>query len=202
MMMPVRQALGSGLPYRIASLFLRFPDNSEFAAKQHIADYAALESASDRILDDSSIGFCLIHLPVPHPGGIYDRVTDRFVTAHSSYLDNLVLADKLLGHIRSELEKSKQWDNSTIVLMGDHSWRTTLVWQGLPDWTDEEQMASHGGEFDDRPAYVVKLAGQRAGLRIDERFAAINSRMLFDALLSQKIRSAEDLSAWAKRRAN
>jgi Sulfatase len=201
MIMPVRQALGSGLPYRIASLFLRFPDNSEFAAKQHIVDYAALVSASDRILDDPSTGFCLIHLPVPHPGGIYDRVTDEFVTAHASYLDNLVLADRLLGHIRSELEESKQWDNSTIVLMGDHSWRTTLIWKDLPDWTDEEEIASHG-EFDDRPAYVVKLAGQRAGFRIDERFAALNSRMLFDALLSQKIRSPEDLSAWAKRRAN
>ncbi len=122
-----------------------------------------LEAAADQILDDPSAGFSLIHLPIPHPFGIYDRKADKFVTMNASYLDNLALADKLMGHIRGRLEKSGQWDDSTIVVMGDHSWRTELLWGGSSQWTKEEEIASHGGEFDDRPAYVVKLPNQQDG---------------------------------------
>ena len=182
-----------------AEQFVRFSDSGELNAKQHISDYLALEEAADRILDDRSSGFSLIHLPVPHPGGIYDRVTGGFATKHSNYLDNLALSDKLLGHIRSKLEESNQWNGSTIVLMGDHSWRTKLLWRGTLEWTDEEERASHGGEFDDRPVYLVKLADQQVGARFDGPFAAVNTRRLLDGLLSQQIRSVEDLSAWAKR---
>ena len=117
---------------------------------------------------------------------------------HSSYLDNLALTDKLLGHIRGELEQRGEWDASTVVVMADHSWRTKMFWEDLPDWTKEEQIASRGGEFDDRPAYIVKLPEQQTGARIDAPFAALNTRKLLDALLSQNIRSKEDLAAWAK----
>jgi hypothetical protein len=190
----VRSGLG-----RFASLFLQFSEMNEVHAKQHIFDYVALADAGDRILDDPSAGFVLLHLPVPHPEGIYDRTTDKFVLRHSSYIDNLALTDKLLGHIRSKLEQSGQWDGSTIVVMADHSWRTQLFWKATPEWTKEEQVASHGGAFDDRPVYIVKLPDQQTGARIDAPFAALNTRRLLDALLSQKIRSKEDLAAWARK---
>jgi Sulfatase len=200
--MPLLQFAGGGRAYRFASLFLHFSDSAELGAKLHISDYVALEEAADRVLDDRSSEFSLIHLPVPHPNGIYDRAKDRFATKHSDYLDNLALADKLLGHIRLRLEQSGQWNGSTIVLMGDHSWRTKLLWRDTTEWTDEEQRASHGGQFDDRPVYMVKLADQQVGARFDEPFAAVNTRRLLDGLLSQKIRTADDLSAWAKHAAN
>jgi len=202
LMMPLLQFAGGGAYYRFSSLLRRIYDRNELNAKLHIADYMALETAADRILDDRSSGFSLIHLPVPHPGGIYDRVTGRFVTKDSTYLDNLALADKLLGHIRSRLEESDQWNSSTIVLMADHSWRTKMFWRDSAEWTEEEQKASHGGAFDDRPMYMVKLADQREGARFVAPFAAVNTRGLLDALLFQQIRSAEDLSAWAKRQPN
>jgi arylsulfatase A-like enzyme len=152
---------------------------------------------ADRILDDQSVGFALLHMPIPHMPGIYDRRTDKFASRNSNYIDNLALTDKLLAHIRSELEQRGQWDDSTIVIMADHSWRT-MFWDYLPSWTKEENIASEGGKFDDRPAYIVKLPDQHTGARIDAPFAAMDTRKLFDALLMQKIRSKEDLSAWAK----
>ena len=82
--------------------------------------------------------------------------------------------------------------------MGDHSWRTELLWGGSSQWTKEEEIASHGGEFDDRPAYIVKLPNQQAGARIDVAFEALDTRKLFDALLAQRIRNAGDLSEWVK----
>lgn len=113
-------------------------------------------------------------------------------------LDNLALADKLMGHIRSKLKQADQWDGSTIVVMGDHSWRTESMWSGSSQWTKEEQIASDGGEFDDRPVYVVKLPDQQTGTRIDLAFDALQTRKLFDALLEQRIRNADDFSAWMK----
>jgi hypothetical protein len=53
-----------------------------------------------------------------------------------------------------------QWDAATVILMGDHSWRTALLWSHDPGWTVEERRASHQGSFDDRPFYAVKLPHQ------------------------------------------
>jgi hypothetical protein len=202
LMAPWIHILEGGLGYRVVSLFLPVPEMNELHAKQHIADYVALSDDADRILDDQSNGFALLHMPVPHPGGIYNRTTDTFALRNSSYVDNLALADKLLGHIRSRLEKSSQWDASTIIVMGDHSWRTKTTWKDSPEWTKEDEIASRGGEFDDRPAYIVKLPEQHTGACIDMPFAALNTRLLLDALLSQKIRSKEDLAAWMKQAKN
>jgi hypothetical protein len=195
---PWMHFLIGGLGRRFASLSPLPLERNDVRAKQHIFDYVTLASAADRMLDDPSIGFVFLHLPIPHPGGIYNRTTGRFALSHSTYIDNLALADRCLGHIRAELEERGEWDGSTVVIMADHSWRTKLFWSSVPDWTKEEQMASNGGGFDDRPAYIVKLPHQQTGARIDAPFAASNTRWLLDGLLAQRIRSKEELSAWAK----
>lgn len=197
MMNPWMRFFGEGLRYRVASLFMHIPTLDELDTGEHLSDYVVLVKDADRILEDPSVGFALLHMPIPHTPGIYDRRTDKFVLGNSSYIDNLALTDKLLGHIRSELEQRGQWDASTIVIMADHSWRT-MFWDYMPEWTKEEKIASEGGKFDDRPAYIVKLPDQHTGARFDAPFAAMNTRRLLDALLSQKIRSKEELGAWAK----
>jgi hypothetical protein len=196
LMQPWTQFFRDGPGHPVTS-FLHFSVQNDLDAKQHISDYVALSVEADRILDDRSAGFALIHMPIPHPNGIYDRKTDSFALTHSDYLDNVALADKFLEHVRSKLEPGGQWDSSTVVVMADHSWRTASMWKDSPDWTEEEETASQGGKFDDRPAYIVKLPGEHAGARIDAPFAALSTRRLFEALLAQKIRSKEDLSAWA-----
>jgi hypothetical protein len=81
-------------------------------------------------------------------------------------------------------------------VMGDHSWRTSLIWADSPDWSEEDKAASHGGEFDDRPAYIVKLPNQESAARIDQPWAAVHTRALMDALLQHKIKTPADLQAW------
>jgi Sulfatase len=193
MMRPWMRFFGMGA--HIASLF---PESAKLGDDdQHLSDYLALANAADRMLEDKTAGFVLIHMPIPHPHGIYDRKRQQFSITHSDYLDNLALADLFLKHVRSKLEQSGQWDSSTIVVMADHSWRTKLMWEETPGWTNEEDVASQGGQFDERPAYVVKLPEQHMGERIDAPFSAVNTRKLLDAFLAQKIRSKEELSAWA-----
>ncbi|WP_158942284.1 sulfatase-like hydrolase/transferase [Granulicella sp. S190] len=165
--------------------------------RQHTNDYRQLVTAGDADLADPTIDFLFLHMPIPHPYGFYDRKTKSFSRKHTSYLDNLALSDAYLAHLRQILEQQHQWDSTTLIVMGDHSWRTSLIWADAPGWTSEEQTASRGGEFDDRPAYIVKLPHQETAARIDQPWAAIHTRALMDVLLQQRIQTPADLEAWA-----
>ncbi len=180
---------------------LHIPVMRVTTTRLHIVDYKEVSAASDQLIRDRSAGFILLHLPVPHPWGIWDRKTNDFTTNGSSYVNNLALADKCLAELRATLEETGQWDASTIVLMGDHGWRTTQLWR-VPQigfaWDQEDEEASRGGQFDGRPAYLVKLPGQTVGNRVDTPFHSVNTRQLFDAILSHKINTAADTAAWAE----
>jgi hypothetical protein len=159
------------------------PDSIYF----HQLDYRELVAAGDTLLEDRSATFLLLHMPIPHTPGIYNRQTASFATSNTSYLDNLALCD-------DELEDNGTWDSTTLVLMGDHSWRIS----GPAGLSAEERAASDGGQFDDRPAYIVKLAHQTTATRIDTQFAAIRTRDLFDNLLTGRISTSQQLASWAQ----
>ena len=162
----------------------------------HIDEYQRLASDADSLVQDSSTDFMLIHMPVPHPRGIYNRSTDKFTSdGDSSYIDNLALANTFLVHIEDMLMRHNEWTTSAIVLMGDHSWRPDL-WRTLPGWTAEDEAASDGGKFDDRPAYVVKLPGEHVGTSMDTPFEAIQTRSLLNGIMRGQIHSTAELKAW------
>jgi hypothetical protein len=166
--------------------------------RMHSGDYRHLLQVGDSLLRDPSINFVLIHMPVPHPLGFYDRKTGQVATRHTSYIDNLALADRYLAHVHELLESEHQWDSTTVVVMGDHSWRTSLIWSRSAGWTPEDQAASHGGQSDPRPAYIVKLAGQHTAARVDAQFPAIRTRALFDGLLHGQLHTPEELQQWVR----
>lgn len=200
------------LPNRVSRHFKRFmqtPTRRSWLISEqdsHIQDYLDLDARADQLLRDRSYGFVLLHLPVPHPLGIYDRHTNKFTTGDSSYVDNLALADKCLAGILQTLKQTGQLDSSTIVLMGDHSWRTKQVWKlptpawkpPTPGWTQEDNIASHGGQYDPRAVYLVKLPNQTTGARIDTPFHTVNTRTLFDAIMDHRINTPADLATWAQ----
>ncbi len=173
------------------------PTDESRDIRQHLTDYRNLLAAGDADLKDPSINFLFLHMPIPHPYGFYDRNKKAFSTKHTSYIDNLALADSYLGHVRQLLEQNNQWNSTTIIVMGDHSWRTTSIWRDSMTWTAEDEAASHGGEFDPRPAYIVKLPDQQTPARIDRPFSAVNTRSLIDALLQGHLRTPADLETWA-----
>jgi hypothetical protein len=179
---------------------LHIPVLKFLITQSHIDDYIDLDAHTQTLLQNPSYSFVLLHLPVPHPWGIYDRQTGKFTTAGSSYLNNLALADKCLAGIRHTLEQTGQWNSSTVVVMGDHSWRTHVLWH-LPKpgygWAQEDELASHGGQYDPRPAYLVKLPNQTTAARIDAPFHTVHTRKLFDALMTHQIQTPTDLATWA-----
>jgi hypothetical protein len=186
---------------RIASRFVPNGYTDDQFASQlagtHIADFHWLSAEADKLLEDPSLNFVLLHIPAPHPLGIYNRRTGTFTTHGASYIDNLALADRYLAHIQQVLKSRGEWDATTVIVMGDHSWRTTLIWSAEPGWTAEEQAASLGGQFDPRPAYIVKLPHQASPTRIDTAFDAVNTRPLLAAILNGRMQSPADLASFA-----
>jgi hypothetical protein len=170
----------------------------DLVAELHIDDYRQISDAADKLLQNPSFDFILIHMPIPHPGGIYNRRTHSLAMRNSSYIDNLALADSYLAHVRSLLEATGSWDTSAVVIMGDHSWRMKLFPSALPDWTPEDQQASSGGRFDDRPAYIVKLPGQKCGVKMNLPFGAVDTRALFNAIEKKQVVSSDDLLSWVE----
>lgn len=164
----------------------------------HLESYEKLVPQGDKALLDPALSFVFLHMPIPHPPGIYNRHTGKLSIDGTSYIDNLALADKYLGHIREELQANGTWDDTTIVIMGDHSWRTNIEWNHTAIWRPEDEVASKGGQFDSRPGYIVKLAGQTTPARIDTPFKAIRTRSLLNALMQGKITTPEQLKAWAQ----
>jgi hypothetical protein len=127
--------------------------------RQRTRTYIDLEQHAAQVLQTDQADFIFLHLPVPHSPNIWSRTRDDYAQGcGSSYVDSLALADRELGSILTTLESSPRWKDTTVIVEGDHSWRTYL-WKDGPDWTDEDAQASRAG-FDPRPAVIIHLAGQ------------------------------------------
>ena len=164
---------------------------------EHILDFVELDHAADTALSDSRNTFLFLHMPVPHPDGIWDRQTGQFAVDHSCYVDNLALADTYLAHVRRLLETTGQWESTTVVIMGDHAWRTQMIWKGSSaGWSRDDQLASDGGQFDPRPAYLIKLPYQHTGATLQTSFSAVRTRSLLDELLAGQITTPAQLQQW------
>ncbi len=167
--------------------------------RQHITDYQRLFAAADSLLLDSTTNFVFLHLPIPHPYGIYDRKKHRLAANPTSYVDNLALADEYLAYVQQLLWSKDEWDSSAIVVTGDHSWRPWL-WIGNSARTKEEDVAAvkRSGGFDDRPGLIVKLPYQSSGNHIDTAFEATRFRGLIDCILTGQVKTSSDLKTWVE----
>jgi len=159
------------------------PRKKNWVVTRHMETYKDLLQHSDEALKEPGLDFVFIHLSLPHPPGFYNRETRRFdETGKRSYVDNLALTDRTLGQMLAILRKSPRWKNTTVVLCGDHSWRTWL-WSKKPGWTREDQAASHGS-FDPRPALMIHLAGQTAPETVSAPFPLLRVHSILTRLVT------------------
>ena len=82
--------------------------------------------------------------------------------------------------------------------MGDYNWRTAELRRNRAGWTKLEDAATAGGHFDERPAYIVKLADQQEGVRITSPFHAFRTRGLLAGILHGRLRCSKDLLRWLR----
>jgi hypothetical protein len=127
--------------------------------KRHLLTHLDLEGHTLNLLHGDQADFVYLHFAIPHSPNIWSRINDNYTkSCDSSYLDSLALADRELGLMLAVLQNSPRWKDTTLIVQGDHSWRTE-VWDGLPAWTEEDDAASRG-VYDPRPALIVHQAGQ------------------------------------------
>jgi Sulfatase len=170
---------------------------SGLATETHTEDFKNLLTASDDLIKDEAIDFVFLHLPVPHPHGIYNRRTNRLDTA-GTYLDNLVLTDWTLGNLLTEIEGTTAASRTILIVSSDHSWRVRM-WRYNHGWTREEQRAT-AGRFDPRPFLLIHFPGGNAGEMRGEDFPALGIHDILEAMLKGEIDSQGDLDQWMSRR--
>jgi predicted secreted protein len=157
--------------------------------------YQAIMEDSAALIGDGQVRFIFIHIPVPHPPGIFDRRTHQF-SAGGSYLDNLVLADDALGQLLQEIGKTPWASETAVIVSSDHSWRVPL-WRNGPDWTSEDQTIS-GGDFDARPVFLVHYPGQTNGVEISAPESEMLEHDIVAAMLDQTLQNPDDLSRFVR----
>jgi hypothetical protein len=162
------------------------------AVEEHEEDFQAVMHEADALIRDETIRFLFIHLPVPHPPGIYDRQTGRIRTG-GTYIDNLALADRVLEELTSSLNGTASGSNTTLIVSSDHSWRIPL-WRPAPGWTKEEEAASQG-KFDTRPVLLIHFPSQSAQVRIAEPFDQIHLHEILERMIHGEMHSPQEVQS-------
>jgi hypothetical protein len=171
------------------------PNRLRREREEDVRDYQALFEAGKRAAVDPAHGFVVIHLPVPHPVGFYDRARGEFrLDGAPSYLDNLVLADRTLGELRTAMEQAGMWERTTIIVTSDHWWRADF-WRRQPGWTPEDE-AAYDGRLDHRVPLLLRFPFQSLPLVIARPLNTVLLHDLTLAILSGEIADAPAAARW------
>ena len=133
-------------------------DVARWESLSHVASVKDLRQHAIAALANSQADVIYLHLPTPHPPAFWDRRSHTYGVG-GSYLDSLDYSDRFLGEILDVLESQPRWAKTTLIIQGDHSWRTG-IWRTAPGWSEEDERVSHGGVWDPRPFLLIHAAGQ------------------------------------------
>lgn len=156
-------------------------DDAQWNSQGHIASVKDVSRHALDTLTNSHADVIFLHIPAPHPPAFWNRRTATFGYG-GSYLDGLDYSDRLLGQMLDLLEAQPRWAATTLIVQGDHSWRTAM-WRPLPGWSAEDERASHGGQWDPRPAVLIHAPGQQK----PETVAAPTSLMFVHEFVARQI---------------
>lgn len=163
--------------------------------ESHKDDYRRILEQATLLVKDQSIRFAFVHLPVPHPPGIFPDPLP-LAAGHEDYLGNLILADQALAQLRAAIESTSACADTILVVSSDHSWRASWYRAG-PFWTAAEEHATHGGDFDQRPVLLIHFPGQtpQQGESIDRPRSAMVVHSLLLDILSGRVTNLQQFKA-------
>lgn len=181
------------LPFSTSMSARLFTNGPRDYRREHLTDYLALMREAESVVVDRKFGLLFIHLSVPHPPYIYDRAgTNLTTTGESSYLDNLALADKALGQLRSKMEQAGVWEQTTVVVSSDHWWRSdywrSRIFRSASD-PDERRV-------DHRVPFILRLAKHDTTLNYNAPFNTVLTHDLILEILQGRIAAPEQAASW------
>ena len=151
---------------------------------QHIESYRVIRDDALRLAADHDIGLALIHFPIPHAPHIFNRNQKRVSLMASpieGYLDNLALVDRCVGKLRATMESSGTWNETAIIISGDHGWRYS---------------ENYDGRKDERVPFLLKLPGQTKPLLYAKEFNNVLIHDLALAILRGELTAPEQAAKW------
>ena len=166
---------------------LRSPSRADrhlcsFDVRQRYQTETDLQQHAFQLLHTDQADMVFLHFAIPHSPNIWSRINGDYTqSCDSSYLDNLALVDRVLGRLVSTLHASPRWNQTTLIVQGDHGWRVN-TWDGLPAWTEEDDAASRG-VFDQRPALIIHQPGQTAPQTITQPWPIIQIHSVVEQVL-------------------
>ncbi|MDR3580280.1 MAG: sulfatase-like hydrolase/transferase [Oryzomonas sp.] len=185
---PTSERLTKTIVFQLGSLvessyFSPFGDS--LAVINHIAITTSIQKDVLHYLQtNQNGGFAFLHYPVPHDPNIYNRNTHRYGSNSNikeGYLDNVALTDRLLGEIRTIMEKAGTWDKALIIVSADHHWRQN----------------TYDGIIDKRHVpFLVKLPHQTQGTPMDSRFETVRTRDMIVRIVDGTLKTPEDVKRW------
>lgn len=153
---------------------------------------------SKTVISEPQIDLALIHLPFPHTPSYYNSSTGEFSPSVTSYLDNLVLSDKMFGELRKTLEDKDLWDNSTIIVSSDHQWRLNNY---KLKSSDKDFSVTNGIEHPNIP-FFLKLKGQKESIIYEKPFNTVITHDLILAILKGEVSTASEAKNWMDKNSN
>jgi hypothetical protein len=174
---PLRQ-----LVHEAESPILADRDQCTFDVRQRYQTETDLQQHAIQLLRTDQADFVFLHLAIPHSPNLWSRIHDDYTDrCGSSYIDNLTLVDRVLGQFLATLQSSPRWNQTTLIVQGDHSWRTAL-WYDLPAWTDEDNAASRDA-FDPRPALLIHQSAQTQPQTVDTPWPILQVHSVVEQVL-------------------
>jgi hypothetical protein len=169
------------------------------SARAFMSKHLAFLNFASKMATDASLNLVLVHWPLPHLPGIYDRFEGRFkLDGSATYIDNLALVDRAVGDLRDAMEASFLWERTIVLITSDHSYRPEL-WGPV---ATPDGIINIRGNGDQPIPFLLKLAGQKKPVRFDMPFNAVLTHDLFLDLLSGKISDPDEVVDWLTQRAS
>jgi hypothetical protein len=163
--------------------------------RTQIAEYEEIQKRALALAADVRYQLVLVHWPIPHLFGIYNRREGKYsLSDTSSYLDNLALVDRTLGELRRSLERSGQWDHTIVLVTADHPLRPWVNWTA--GWWDAEDAAATKNVQQPYVPFLLKLQKQTRGVAFEAPFYTVLVHDLLLGLLAGTLDSPESVVAW------
>lgn len=150
-----------------------------------------------RVISNPAIDFVFFHVPLPHPPALSTTLgPESAPLAQPGYARDLQTADRLVGQIRTVLERSGRWHSSAVVVTSDH---TVREWWSDNPFASPSLLQAARARTDDTVPFLIKTPYQTQPVRYAKPFSAILAHGLVQRLLTGEIRLPAQVLEYVQR---
>lgn len=147
-----------------------------------------LTEKATELISDSKLDLLYFHFGIPHS----PFLARTNLNGNETYFNSLEVANDTLKQLRETLEKTRQWDDTVLIVSSDHWWRSKEAkdFNYLPE--DEREKALS----DIRIPFIVKFAGQKKRVDYSHPFNTVITKDFILALFKNEIKKPEEFIMW------